>query len=486
MSERSSTLLRCRSHDAVAGWECTACHEVLCPDCAALKVVPPTTLVACTKCGEFAEPLIRRKGDTASLRERIPGAFRFPFTTEGLAVWLGLSLVAAVLGIFNFELLGWVAALGSFFGLTRSTARGNDHFELSDFQDPLQSVVMPLVRFGVAMLPAWGGSLLAGYLHMPWLHFVAIAVAVLWSPTAYIGAATHAGLVDLLNPIRVLGATARLGKDYAVYVAALAAVVVAMFLSFLVAMFTSHYLVVPVLGPLVTQAVLLYPPLVGARIAGFVLMIHGSVFGWNPLDSWEPILGDVVPRGQPLIRESLPKHLPTSIELPPEVVPVPAPATVSERFAALEINPDAPPPPEVAPLDVALLPTHAVQAADEIRRAIRERKAEVALDGFRATGLTSAGELQVEELLWLGQTAAAHIDYECAELAFTRASERKAPAEPVSRAKVMLGRLLSERLKRADEARRWMERAVADHPGTSAAEYAAKWLRELPASGAVG
>ena len=475
--------LRCERHRAAAGWKCTVCHEPLCPECAAVKYVPPISLLACGRCGEMAEPLLRKKGHTASLAQRLPGAFAFPFRGEGLPAWLGVSMwlwLCSFLGLIG-AVVGWGVALASFFGLTRSTARGSDGLELSDFQDPLSSILMPIVRFAVVMFPAWGGAFLALYLQLPWLNWVALGVTALWSPTAYIGAAAGAGLLHMLNPIRVLGATARIGKDFGVYVGALIAVGATMMLSLVLAFFVNKYLMVPVLRGMVTQMVLVYGPFVGARVAGLVLLLHGPVFGWGEeLDLYEPVLGDTQPRGPMPVRESsLPRHLPTSIELEPEAPPETQPARAHDRFAAIELNPDAERPPDVAPLDVALLPSFSEQSAVSIRQAIKAGKAEVALDGFRSTGLSAAELLSFEELMWLGQTAASHIDYESAELAFGKAAERKASApDALGRARVMLARLLAERLNRKADATTWMKRIVEEQPGTPAATYAATWLND--------
>ena len=470
--------LKCERHAALAGWECTVCHHPLCPDCCALKVLSPITLPACTLCGELAEPLLRKKGDSATLVQRIPGAFAFPFLGEGLPAWLGISMflwVLSLLGGLGF-VIGWGIALASLFGLTRSTARGGDHLELSDFQDPLHSILMPLVRFSVVMFPAWGGVLLAAYYDKPWLNWVALGVTALWSPTAYIGAAAGTSLVHLVNPVRVLGATARIGKDFGVYLLGIIAVGATIVVSWPLAFLVNRLLLVPVLSGVLTQMVLAYGPLVGARLAGLVLMLHGPVFGWgDERELWEPVLGDTPPRGELPQKRSLPAHLPMSIELEPEA-PSLQPAQQFDRFAALEVNPHAEAPPEVAPLDVALLPSFAEQSALTIRRAISAGKGDAALDGFRSTGLTAAEQLSFEELVWLGQTASSHIDYESAELAFSKAVERTAPAEDLGRARVMLARLLGERLNRKDDAAKWMNRVLSEQPGTRAASYAQTWL----------
>jgi hypothetical protein len=276
--------------------------------------------------------------------------------------------------------------------------------------------------------------------------------------------------------VRVLGTSARLGKDFGVYVAGLVAVSFAMLLSVPIALVFS-LVPVPVFSGVLAQVVLLYAPLVGARVAGQVLMLHGPAFGWGEeVDSYEPVLPGVEPRGlPPEPTRSLPKHLPDAIELEPEPAPAPPPAQRGDRFAAIEVNPDAEAP-AAATFDVALLPSHGAQSASEIRKSIAARRTDAALDGFRATGLSAAEALSFDELLWLGQTAAQHIDYESAELAFSRAAERKAPAEALGRARVMLARLLAERMNRKADATSWMKRIVAEHAGTSAATYATEWL----------
>lgn len=473
-------LLRCEQHGATAGWQCTVCHQPLCPDCAALKTIPPVTLVACGRCGEHAEALVRKRGEAESLARRLPRAFLFPFRGEGLPLWLGMGLwlwVTALAGAGGV-LIGWGAALGTLFGVTRSTARDHERLDLSDFSDFISGVVLPVVRLAVTGAPVWVGLALSLWLDRPWIGWVALVIGALWSPTAYIGAATGTNLVHLLNPVRVLGVSARLGKDLGVYLAALGAVAVLMLVSVPVSALIDR-IWAPVVAGVAAKMVLIYGPLVSARIAGLVLLLHGNIFGGEELDAWEPVLGATQPRGElPQKTSTLPTHLPAAIELEPEALPPPQPAVAHERFAALELSPNAAPPPEVAPLDVALLPSHGERAAKEIRAAVRAGKVEVALDGFRATGLAAAPSLSFDELLWLAQSAASHIDYESAELAFRQAVERKAPPEALGRARVMLARLLAERRGRKDEARTLMERVVTEHAGTPAASYAQQWLSQ--------
>ena len=477
---------RCEQHQALAGWHCTQCHHALCPDCTAVKQIPPISMLACSRCGELAEPLLRKKSEAASLAERLPGAFRFPFQGEGLPAWLGLSMFLWLGGLLGGlgSLIAWGITMASLFGLTRSTARGGDHLELSDFQDPLTSILMPLVRFALVTLPAWGGILVALSTGKQWLVWASLVVTVLWSPTAYIGAAAGASVLHMMNPLRVLGSTARLGKDYGVYLGGIFAVGVTIIITQVLALVVRTYVHVPIVGGVMAQMIAAYGPFVGARLAGLVLMLHGPVFGWGEEDElYEPVLGDTQPRGELPVKRTLPRHLPNQIELEPEPPPAWQGAeAVNDRFAAIELDPNSEAPPEVAPLDVALLPTFSEQSAQTIRQAIKNGKADVALDGFRSTGLSSADQLTFEELMWLGQTAASHLDYESAELAFGKAAVRKEAPESLGKARVMLARLLAERMNRKDDAVSWMRRVLTEQPGTAAATYAQNWLQGLSPS----
>lgn len=472
---------QCTAHGALAGWECTHCHAPLCPDCAAVKVVTPVSLVACGLCGNFAEPLLRRKSEGQSLASRLPGVFSFPFHGEGLFAFLGISLWLAVTALPGTAgvAVGWAATIGSLFGLARSTARGSEQLELGGAGDLFHGVMQPALRFALAMAPAWVLGFLAVRTGASWAWWAALGLTALWFPTAFIGAIVDAGLVDMLNPLRVLRAAVKLGADFGVYAGAMLGISVITLVSVVVAVLLQA-LPVPLLPTFLSQPVLLYGPFVGARLAGLVLLLYPHVFGWgDSSESFEPVLPGVEPRGQLPERRSLPAHLPDAIELEPEAPPLAVSAPAGDRFAAIEPEPSAP---RAGPasLDVALLPSHGEQAAAEIRRAIRRGDHDGALDGFRATGLAAAEALTLDELVWVGQAASSRIDFDAAELAFARAAERRGEPEVVGKARVMLGRLLAEKRARPDDGARWMQRVVAEQPGTQAAAFAERWLAERP------
>lgn len=467
--------LRCSAHRAVAGWQCTACHQPLCPDCAAYKYVPPAKLLVCALCGELAEPLLRERVEKEPLSQQLPEAFRFPLRGDGPALWLGLTMfvwAASYAGPLAV-LVAWLLSLGTYFAVIRAAASGHDALELSDFRDPLTSMMLPAARFAVAMLPAWGGVVVAVFTdNTSWL-WLAVLLSVVWAPVNLIAAARDAHLLSMLDPRQVFGAVSRVGGDYLTYLGALGAVGMLWLLARVVSGAVLHSaLYFPFITPLLMQALVVYPVLIAARVAGLVLRRHPDAFGSEHAERFDAVLGDTEPRGQPPVREStLPAHLPSAIELAP-----PPSQPAGHRFAAVEASASGHAPPHVAPLDVRLLPGIGEQSAKEIRGAMRSGNVDAALDAFRATGLSCVDLLNVDELLWIGQTAGARIDYEAALLALEHAAKKDAPADAKGKAWVMLARLLGEKLERRDEASTWMRRVVNELPGTSAAAFAQKWL----------
>ena len=448
---------------------------MLCPDCAATKVMHPTTVVACTYCGELAQPVTAQQTQADSLWPFVPGAFGFAFTTQGLPLWLGLAVLDAVfissgLGGLFARLLGLGLVLGGLFNLIRATSSGAD--SALEFVDVATSVVSPLTRFGVVLAPFWGGALAAFLLNRPGLAMASGVVGLFWVPVAIIGAAAGASSLDLMNPVRVVGVAVRLGGDFAVYVGgllgALGVLLVGLLLS-MVAGVVSPVLAVPVLA--VTK---LYALVTAARLAGLVLRTHGELFGHDTSRRPTRAAGPLSePRGVLPATTTAVKPR-AAIELEPEPVRAAPPRS---RFEALEVSPQAPVPNEVGPLDVALLPDHAEQSALEIRGAIAAKNVELALDAFRATGLAASEQLSPDELMWVAQAAAARLDNESAELAFSKVSARRDAAASVrAKAKVMLARLFAERMGRKGEAKALMEAVVAEFPDDAAALFARNWL----------
>ncbi len=460
---------RCARHAAPAGWQCTVCAEPLCPDCAALKVVHPATLTVCALCGELAVPLKVERVDAGALRARLKEGLSFPVSLAGAPLWVGLSLLNWVASYASLPVafawpLDWALTLSVCFSLVRATARGEDAPAASDFE--VVSLFAPVLRFVAANLPVL--LCLGAGVGWRWLLPVGLVLGALWWPVAFVAAASEARVVHLVDPRRLSTAIARIGSDYAWYVGALLGMTclgwgAAKLLSRLPVAGLRDLLVVTVGGYVLVAA---------SRLAGFVLKLHPQAFGGAEDEALVAALADAQPRGQlPDKARTLPAHLPSSIELPEET-PV---AEAQHRFAAMELGPVVAPP---QALDAALLPGLGARSAESFRVALRRGDHDEALEVFRSTGLSSAAVLAVDELLWVGQLAGARGDYEVALLALQHAARREALPETQGRAWVMLGRLLGEKLQRRDEGAAWMQRVVKELPGTSAADFAGRWLSQ--------
>jgi hypothetical protein len=63
-----------------------------------------------------------------------------------------------------------------------------------------------------------------------------------------------------------------------------------------------------------------------------------------------------------------------------------------------------------------------------------------------------------------------------AQEAFSAAANSTGADAELGSARVMLARLLEEKLARPLDARAWMERVTREHRGTEAARFATEWL----------
>src|ERR1700682_1435346 len=154
-------MLACAAHPAAsAGWRCSRCESLLCPDCAGFSEVGQGRLELCLRCGALASPIRERRAvlhpfGLASLA----AAVRWPFTKESA---ISAFACAAVLWLFGKGgALGALVADGlvvSFlFRVTVTTARGERELRgADDFRGFFEDVLGPLIRALVASLWAVG------------------------------------------------------------------------------------------------------------------------------------------------------------------------------------------------------------------------------------------------------------------------------------------------------------------------------------------
>jgi len=347
---------RCKPHQQPAGWKCQGCNELLCPDCAAIKTVNiSTSLEVCLSCGELAVPLTQHRSTQRGFVARIPGALIWPLTKSGLAALFGVAVVRAITSYFIG--LGW--AIGACvlaavcFGIMRSTARGSDEVDTTDWGDLWSDVVVPgikaLIGAALVWVPAvvWIASRHSNVLERPMavltdpVVWLLLAAGVFYAPMAILAGAAGSSLLVMLSPPHVIRNALKLGPPYFVLVAALCALLVPWFLS-LGAGALLNFIRVPILPRVLDYALACYVPFVASRIMGLLLLTHGDRVDYGlERDYQVPLLAGVAPRG--LVPEAPPEQQ-RKVRAPIELEPEPEPVVEAELEKPRELDPAKLPP----------------------------------------------------------------------------------------------------------------------------------------------
>jgi tetratricopeptide (TPR) repeat protein len=470
----------CRHHPrAAAGWSCEACQARLCPDCATVRRALSTEYLACGRCQGAIEPILIHRS-SVPLAARLRQVWRYPWTQRGLAVLLGLSAVLALLRwamVETFLLLKWLPTVlwlgafwGSFFSIVRSTARGERELDAPDYSEVFQDCVAPAFRGLVATSVAWlpVAVYLLGIkdwdvrgpvtdlLNRPAFYVTGglpaldwgpvVADPVLWLlllgglvslPLVLLLAAAGTGVLQMLNPLTALRAAARLGKDYALTLGALALLCGAMALGHGVAA-GLRWLHLALISPWAAEFVTCVPPVLMAHALGLLLYTRGDALGYgDSRDYLTPVLGPVQPR----------MAVPPMQKAPP--------ATEAPTGAA----------PSTEGMLQAL--AQAVEARDA-------GKALALYAGLQAPLL--AKQVDAAQHFFIGQAAITQGQYALAVKALESVAD-VAPEGPLaSRALVLQARVYAERLRDAGQAQNIYRYVLHRYPGTEAARFAQKHL----------
>src|SRR5438128_223980 len=118
----------CAQHPVPAGWQCTVCKRLLCPDCTATKIVGATgtELELCTVCGELAAPLKISRSQSRSFLRRLLSVPSYVLAKGNLLMVVAIALAFTLARYYLVP--GYVLTLASgwstLFVLVRSSARG--------------------------------------------------------------------------------------------------------------------------------------------------------------------------------------------------------------------------------------------------------------------------------------------------------------------------------------------------------------------------
>ncbi|WP_395805725.1 hypothetical protein [Archangium minus] len=436
-----SELLSCQFHpQAAAGWFCPACNANLCPSCAVLESVASTDLSSCGQCGAAVEELKVHRSRTPFLR-RLLETWMYPLKPSGLLALLGVGAVVALArGVFHITpslpklavLVVWLGCFwGSLFWIVRSTAMGAEHFTAPDFTSVMHDLVDPAIRGLLATALLWVPAILfivfslGGAEGLGPLFLLLLIATLLYAPLALLFAATGESKLSLLNPFKVIGVGMSLGQPYLMVAAFLVPLAGLYVLLTVVGKWVASW-PVPLVAPVVGEALSLYAPFVMARMLGLLLYVHGDRVGYG-VDSefYEAALPGVKPRGK--------KRAARGASREPHAPPSPL---ESEVMRAVEAN----------ALDQAL----------ELYRRLPER----------LPPLNAASHLAV------GQRAATVGDYHVAVRALKQVGQHS-PEDPLApRACVILARLYGERLGDTESAQKLYRHVVSRYPGTDAARFA--------------
>jgi hypothetical protein len=303
---------RCTRHPgARAGWHCRACDALLCPGCSAARSAGQTAYVVCARCGALAEVLLVHRRERWGIAERLRDSFRFTVRPGAL-----MTLGAFAFGLWVLDFLGALGfvlavgvAFGTFFQVVRSASNGDPDFHPFGIDEIWEDLFAPIGRGLVATMPLWivlglhaeAAAYVAAHpadALVAWILLPLDVVVALYVPAALVLPACGARLRHVMDPVMVVRTAMRLGRDYAVTAACLAA----MLLVELAVVRLSGAVGrsgVPFLSAWLGIALASYVPVVAARLLGLLLWVRGDELGLGIPESYlEPALPNAVPRGR--------------------------------------------------------------------------------------------------------------------------------------------------------------------------------------------
>ncbi len=375
-------------------------------------------------------------------------------------VWAGVTLAAFGATFVCFG--RWVAlavVVVTAFALVRSASRGVETIDFQ-FTNIADDLAMPTLRFVLAMSPIWAPAYFLRDQLPHWAELLIDVVAIVWAPFSFIGAATHSPILAVLNPLVMASVVRQVGRDAVTYIITSWLLMVAgvgLAAAAAVLMVSSLPLL---LKPLLALALVLWPVVTYARLAGLVVQLHPEPFGGVAEDGYEPVLGETRPRGKWVERAAT----------APTASAAPGGYQGSSPSAAFSVSSSS----GIRGAPVSVEP--AVDPRAQFLQALASKNVDVLAAAAKAPPL----DLSIKEYLAAGRLLAAHQRNTEAEPLLERAAGCQGEPVEQAEARVIWARFLAERAGAPDMAKEWFTHVVNNFPQTAAAGYAQRWLDANP------
>lgn len=404
------------------------------------------------------------RSELSSYAKRVLRAPLYPLRGLGLFTFGATALFLAVLEwlLCGGGLIGWMFLWSIFFGLIGQTSNGATEPDVVEFSDVWNSFVMPTLRAILATSLLW----VPAFVYLVWrfsniteaeleaenVHFIFLGDPVPWllvllglvyMPMTLILAGAGGGLLQMVNPLRVVTYIGRIGRDY--LVAVVATVVIWTAYTLISAMMSNASATVgSLVAGLGQNAVKVYAVFVWAHVLGLLIFVKGDTMSLGSAEDYlEPVVPDPTPRG-----------------------------TCSGQASAKAGKSAA----EGCRKAASTLLEDFQDADSAIVAAIKNGNFADAFELYGDTITSGLAVLDPSTHLEVGRAAAGTSELDLARTALEAAADLQPNHEVVPRAMVLLARLHGELLGDEAHARGIYEEVMRRYPDTRAAAFVRKRL----------
>jgi len=300
----------CAAHSQVEGkWLCASCGNAFCDKCVLLDFVGDRRVERCPICGgrckdSTAVAVAAKAAEPVRFYSELPKALAYPLVGRGKFVILGGAIFFFVIGIVQklammapISYMGTMAFAATFalsciifaymFDVIGHSAGGDEEPPSWPGVTNIGSdLILPFFKFIGALLfsltPAIVLRLLIGLEYveatpfMLSLMYLWFGVGLFYFPMCLLATAIFDGIAGY-NPARILRAIFKVAPAYMICVVFMAVVLVG-------SVFVGKYIAVPlpVIGPLIGGAFMIYIMMVEMRIIGLLYAAYKDRLAWLP------------------------------------------------------------------------------------------------------------------------------------------------------------------------------------------------------------